>query len=126
MKKYIIEQTVEAEPMFQYEAEARMGREINNKSKEDNGFLTCNMKTLQFDWVNESNFKGKPFDSDVEKMAYIYQKLNEWQTFFRQYTKVNKKISQDERLQIYHINRHFKALNVALNKILNINILNNI
>lgn len=123
MKKYLIQKEIEAEPMLQFEAEARLGREIDNKSQEDMGFLTCNMQTLQFDWVRESLFEGKAFDTPNERMFYLYNKLSEWQTFFRQYTKVNTKISQDERLQVYLINRHIKAMLVSLCKILNINTL---
>lgn len=123
MKKYLIQKEIEAEPMLQFEAEARLGREIDNKSKEDMGFLTCNMQTLQFDWVKESLFEGRAFDSPTERMFYLYEKLTEWQTFFRQYTKINPKMSQDERLQVYLVNRHIKALITSLCKILNINTL---
>lgn len=123
MKKYLIQKEIEAEPMLQFEAEARLGREIDNKSQEDMGFLTCNMQTLQFDWIRESLFEGKAFDTPNERMFYLYNKLSEWQTFFRQYTKTNTKISQDERLQVYLINRHIKAMLVSLCKILNINTL---
>lgn len=123
MKKYLIQKEIEAEPMLQYEAEARMGREVNNDSKEDMGFLTCDMQTLQFDWVHESKFEGKPFDSTYEQMLHLYSRLTWWQTFFRQYTKSNTKMSHDERLQTYLINRHIKAMITSLNKILNINTL---
>lgn len=123
MKKYLIQKEIEAEPMLQFEAEARLGREIDNKSQENMGFLTCNMQTLQFDWVRESLFEGRAFDTPNERMFYLYSKLSEWQIFFRQYTKVNSKMSQDERLQVYLINRHIKALLASLCKILNINTL---
>ena len=126
MKKYLIQKEIEAEAMFQFEAEARMGQEIDNDTQEDNGFLTCDMQTLQFDWVRESKFEGRPFDTPTEKMFYLHDKLPIWQAFFRQYTKANKRISQDERLQVYLINRHLKAIDMALNKILNINTLSNI
>lgn len=126
MKKYLIQKEIEAEPMLQFEAEARMGREIDNDSNEDVGFLTCDMLTLQFDWVQGSKFEGKPFDSAHEKMLHLYNKLTWWQTFFRQYTKVNNKLSQDERAQAYLINRHIKAMIASLCKILNINTLKTI
>lgn len=122
MKKYLIQKEIEAEPMLQFEAEARMGREIDNNSKEDMGFLVCDMQTLQFNWVQESKFEGKPFDSTHEQMLHLYNKLTWWQTFFRQYTK-RTKMSQDERLQTYLINRHIKAMITSLGKILNINTL---
>lgn len=123
MKKYLIQKEIEAEPMLQFEAEARMGREIDNGSNEDMGYLTCDMQTLQFNWVQESKFEGKPFDSSYEQMLYLYNKLAWWQTFFRQYTKSNTKVSHDERLQTYLINRHIKAMITSLGKILNINTL---
>lgn len=126
MKKYLIQKTIEAEPMFQYEAEARLGREIDNNTKEDAGFLTCNMDNLQFDWVPESKFEGRAFDAPDERMFYLYDKLAEWQTFFRNYTKSKARISQDERLQIYLINRHLKAVSTALGKVLNINTLSKV
>lgn len=109
--------------MLQSEAEARLGREIDNSSNEDVGFLTCNMQTLQFDWVRESLFDGKAFDSPSERMLYLYGKLTEWQAFFRQYTKTATGVSQDERLQVYLINRHIKAVIASLCRILNINFL---
>lgn len=123
MKKYLIQQTIEAEPMYQYEAEARMGREIDNNSREDYGYLTCDPATLQFDWVKESDFKGKLFDSPLDRMYCLHNMLSEWEMFFREHTKNNRRISQDERLQVYLINRHLKALDRALSKILNINAL---
>lgn len=125
MKKYLIEKTFEAEPMVKYEAEARLGKEVGDDTKEDKGFLTCDMKTLQFNWIPESKFEGKVIDSLNDEMLYIYDKLSKWQTFFRNYTKEKVKMSQDERLQIYLINRHLKAVNTSLNKILNINHLEN-
>lgn len=125
MKKYLIETTLEAEPMYQYEAEAKMGREISNPYKEDLGYLICDMETLKFDWIKESDFKGKRFDTLEEKMLVLYNRLTQWETFFKDYTKKQKKITSDERQQVYRINRHIKALSLALTKILNINILKN-
>lgn len=121
MKKYLIHKTVEAEPMLQFEAEARLGREIDNTTKEDAGFLTCNMDNLQFDWVPESEFGGRAFDSLDEQMFYLHEKLSEWHTFFTSYTKNKPSATKDEKLQVYLINRHIKAMSTALGKILNIN-----
>lgn len=123
MKKYLIERTLEAEPMYQYEAEAKMGREIDNPYKEDLGYLVCDMETLKFDWIKESQFKGRAFDTLEEKMYVLYDRLKHWETFFKEYTKKQKSITSDERQQVYRMNRHIKALNLALTKILNINTL---
>lgn len=124
MKKYLVQKTLEAEPMLQYEAEARLGREINNQTKDSAGFLVCDMKTLKWDWIAESMFNGKPCDT-ISENTYIFQnELNKWRTFFYKYTKEKEHITQAERLQVYQINKHLKALSVAINKIMNINILN--
>lgn len=119
MKKYILQQTIEAKPMVKSEAESKLGHDITNGNSEERGFLTCDMDNLQFGWVTESQFNGKPFDTPHEQMYYLHNKLEEWQTFFRSYTKENK-MSQDERLQVYLINRHLKSLVSSLSKILNI------
>lgn len=124
MKKYLVQKTLEAEPMLQYEAEARLGREINNQTKDSAGFLVCDMETLKWDWIAESMFNGKPCDT-ISENTYIFQnELNKWRTFFYKYTKEKEHITQAERLQVYQINKHLKALSVAINKIMNINILN--
>lgn len=119
MKRYILQKTIEAEPMVKAEAEAKMCKEISSGTSEENGFLTCDMEKLQFGWLAESQFNGKPFDTPHEQMYFLHSKLEEWQTFFRNYTKENK-VSQDERLQVYLINRHLKSLVSSLDKILNI------
>lgn len=124
MKKYLIQQTIEAEPMCRTDAEAKMGHEASCHSREDDGFLTCDMQTLKFDWVNESNFKGVVFDTPIERMFYLHDKLPEWRALFNGFTKNNPKLSNNERLQAYLINRHLKAIDVALQKILNVNVLN--
>jgi hypothetical protein len=125
MKKYLVQKTLEAEEMLQYEAEARLGREINNQTKECMGFLTCNIETLEWDWEPETTFRGKPCDTPLEN-AFLFQDfVSKWQTFFRKYPKIKENISQDERLQVYQINRHLKAINVAIQKILNCSIINN-
>lgn len=125
MKKYLMQKTLEAEEMLQFEAEARLGREINNQSKESMGFLTCDTKTLKWDWIPESAFDGKPCDTPSENVFLFKDFINKWQLFFRKYPKIKEHISQDERLQVYQINRHLKAIDTAMSKILNINIINN-
>lgn len=122
MKKFIIQQVLEAEPMPRKTAEERMKREIS--SSQEDGFLTCDLTTLQFDWVGKSDFKGRPFDSAIERLFFLHDRLPEWLAFFRSRTKNNPKMSQDERVQTYLINRHLKAIDQALNKILNIDTLN--
>lgn len=119
-----MQKTLEAEPMLQCEAEAKLGREIVNTSKDDMGFLTCDMETLQWDWVPEASFKGKPCETAMENVFLFQNAISNWATFFRQYTKANKGMSQEERLQVYQINKHLKAIKVVADKILNINIIN--
>lgn len=119
-----MQKTLEAEPMLQYEAEAKLGREIDNASDKDMGFLTCDMETLQWDWVPEASFKGKPCETAMENVFLFQTAINDWTTFFRQYTKNNRGMPQEERLQVYQINRHLKAIKAATDKILNINIIN--
>lgn len=125
MKKYLVQKTLEAEEMLQFEAEARLGREIDNPSKEYMGFLTCDTATLKWDWIPESQFDGKPCDTPLENVFLFQDFISKWQTFFRKYPKVKERISQDERLQVYQINRHLKAIDTAMQKILNLNIINN-
>ena len=121
MKKYIIQKTIEAEPMLRYEAEARLGREID--SNQDDGFLVCDMAKLKFDWVSEANFHARPFDSETERMFFLHGKIDEWQKFLSKYAKENHQISQAERTQICLIGRHMRAIRTSLTKILNINAL---
>lgn len=120
-----MQKTLEVEPMFQYEAEARLGREINNPSNDAEGFLVCDTETLQWDWMPESLFRGKPCNTATENIFIFRDDINKWKNFFHQYPKENKSISQDERLQIYQINKHLKNIDIALRKILNLNIINN-
>lgn len=119
-----MQKTLEAEPMLQCEAEAKLGREIANTSKDDMGFLTCDMETLQWDWVPETSFRGKPCETAMENVFLFQGAINDWATFFRQYTKANRGMSQEERLQVYQINKHLKAIKTIADKILNINIIN--
>lgn len=125
MKKYLVQKMLEVEPMLQYEAEARLGREVTNTTHDAMGFLTCDLNTLQWDWIPESQFQGKPCDTLLENTFIFQDMIDKWQTFFHQYPKNNKNISQSERLQIYQINKHLKAIDATICKILNLNIINN-
>lgn len=120
-----MQKTLEAEPMLQYEAEARLGREVSNTTNDAMGFLVCDMETLQWDWIPESQFRGKPCDTPLENTFIFQNAIDKWRTFFHQYPKNQKDISQYERLQIYQINKHLKAIDAAVCKILNLNIINN-
>lgn len=125
MKKYLVQKTFEVEPMLQYEAEARLGHEINNPSKEYMGVLTCDTETLKWDWVPETHFRGKPCETPLDNAFLFRDFITQWQTFFRKYPKIKEHLSQNERLQVYQINRHLKAIDTAIQKILNLNIINN-
>lgn len=125
MKKYLVQKTLEAEVMLQYEAEARLGREVNNTTNDAMGLLVCDLETLQWDWVPESQFRGKPCDTPLENIFIFQSLIDKWKTFFHQYPKNKKGMSQHERLQVYQINKHLKALDAAICKILNLNIINN-
>lgn len=125
MRKYLVQKTLEAEPMLQYEAEARLGREIDNTTSDPMGFLVCDLETLQWDWIPESKFQGKPCDTPLENVFLFQNAIDKWKTFFHQYPKNKKDMSQYERLQVYQINKHLKALDAATCKILNQNIINN-
>ena len=120
-----MQKTLEAEPMLQYEAEARLGREIDNPTNDAMGFLVCDLETLKWDWVPENHFQGRPCDTPLENTFIFQNMVDKWKTFFRQYPKNKKDISQYERLQVYQINKHLKALDAAVCKILNLNIINN-
>lgn len=124
MKKYLVQKTLEAMPMLQCEAEARLGREVVNKSKSDAGYLICDTNTLQWDWVAEQSFNGQPCDTITENTYIFHNEINKWETFFHKYSKEKEGVSQEERRQVYQINRHLKALDAAIRKILNINIIN--
>lgn len=82
MKKYLVQKTLEAEPMLQYEAEARLGREINNQTKDSAGFLVCDMETLKWDWIAESMFNGKPCDTIPEKHIHIPKRTKQMDSIF--------------------------------------------
>lgn len=120
-----MQKTLEVKPMLQYEAEARLGKEIDNPNGNPLGFLICDTETLQWDWIPEERFNYKPCET-IEDNTFIFQsEIDKWQTFFRQYSKNKKGISQSERMQVYQINKHLKAIDNAVCKILNENIINN-
>ena len=125
MKKYLMQKTLEAKPMLQFEAEARLGREVNNTNGNPLGFLICDTDTLQWDWIPEEQFHYKPCET-IEENTFIFKnEIDKWQTFFHQYSKNKKGISQSERMQVYQINKHLRAIDTAVCKILNENIINN-
>ncbi len=119
-----MQKMLEAQPMLQFEAEARLGREVENTNGNPMGFLICDTETLQWNWIPEELFHCKPCET-INEHTFIFQsEIDKWQTFFRQYSKNKKGISQSERMQVYQINKHLKALNNAVCKILNENIIN--
>lgn len=116
--------TLEAKPMFQYEAEARLGREVSNTSKSNMGFYVCDTGTSQYNWIQEDSFNAKPCETLTENVFIFKDDINKWMTFFRQYTKNKKEITRYEQTQVYLINKYLKGIDAAINKILNTNILN--
>lgn len=121
MQKYLIQKTIEAEPMLRTEAEARLGREIDAPIRETVGYLSCDMDKLKWDWVPQNNFEGKPFNTPLEQLMVFSSQLEYWQRFFSAYNKNKTNISQQERLQIYKINRHMEFFADAIKKVININ-----
>lgn len=121
MKKYVIQKTIEAEPMFKYEAEARLGRELGGKVKDAMGFLVCDMNGLKWDWVPEEKFGGVPCDTPQEQLMLFLKQLRQWISFFEKYTKIKISVDKQERLWVYNVIKHLKLLNTTLMKLLNKN-----
>lgn len=121
MKKYLIQKTLEAEPMLKTEAEARLGHEIEVPKNDNVGYLYCDMSTLKWVWIPESRFDGKPFNSILEQLMVFDSQLKYWQNFFLTYSKEKGNVAIPERQQIYRINRHLKLFVDAIQKVININ-----
>lgn len=121
MKKYIIQKTIEAEPMFKYEAEARLGHELSGKVKDAMGYLVCDMNGLKWDWVSEEKFSGVPCNTPQEQLMLFLKQLRQWISFFEKYTKIKINVDRQERLWVYNAIKHLKLLNTTLMKLLNKN-----
>lgn len=120
MKKYLIQKTIEAEPMLKTAAEARLGHEIDT-SKDNLGYLTCDMETLQWSWIPESQFEGKPCETPLEKLEILRKQIASWKNFFATYNKNKSNITPQERNWVYQTNRHVDFFLDTINKIININ-----
>lgn len=125
MKKYLMLKTVEAEPMLQSEAEAKLGREVGH-DKNALGYLICDTKTLQWDWLSEFRFDGLLFETDIDKLQVLLRKTDEWRLFIIKFLKNNQRLTPDQRRTLYQANRHLKGVNDALSKFLSSNIINTI
>jgi hypothetical protein len=126
MKKYLVQNVIEAEPMLKTEAEARLGHEIEGNKKEVEGFLTCDLNKLKWGWVSQNRFRGDPFDTQSEQLMVCYKQLEYWQEFFRTYNKIKSKESnlpQAEQARVYKANRHIKLLLSTIKEIININLI---
>lgn len=123
MKKYLIQKIVEAEPMLKMEAEARLGREVNGNKKDSLGYLVCGMTDLKWDWVSQRKFHGIAFNTPNDKMIVWLKQLEEWQKFFKDYSKKKERTSNMERIRIYQTNRHIKSLIESVKAIININLI---
>ena len=91
MKKYLVQNVIEAEPMLRSEAEARLGHEVEGNKKETNGFLTCDLNQLKWNWISDKHFRGDPFETQTDQLMVCYKQLEYWQEFFRTYNKTKAK-----------------------------------
>lgn len=126
MKKYLVQNVIEAEPMLRSEAEARLGHEVGGNKKETNGFLTCDLNQLKWNWISDKRFRGDPFETQTDQLMVCYKQLEYWQEFFRTYNKTKAKegnLSQAEQLRVYKAKRHVKLLMETLKEIININLI---
>lgn len=126
MKKYLVQNVIEAEPMLRSEAEARIGHEVGGNKKETNGFLTCDLNQLKWNWISDKRFRGDPFETQTDQLMVCYKQLEYWQEFFRTYNKTKAKegnLSQAEQLRVYKAKRHVKLLIETLKEIININLI---
>lgn len=121
MKKYLIQKTIEAEPMLRAAAEARLGYEIDGSIHDNVGYLSCDMEKLKWDWIPESKFDGKPFNTPLEQLMAFGSQLEYWQNYFLTYNKNKTNLTPQERQQIYKINRHMEFFADAVKKVININ-----
>lgn len=118
-----MQKIVEAEPMLKMEAEARLGREIKGNKNDSLGYLVCGITDLKWDWVSQRKFHGTVFDSSNDKMIVLLRQLEEWQKFFKDYSKKKERTSNAERQRIYQTNRHIKSLIDLVKAIININLI---
>lgn len=126
MKKYLVQNVIEAEPMLRSEAEAKLGHEVGGNKKETNGFLTCDLNQLKWNWISDKRFRGDPFETQTDQLMVCYKQLEYWQEFFRTYNKTKAKegnLSQAEQLRVYKAKRHVKLLMETLKEIININLI---
>lgn len=126
MKKYLVQNVIEAEPMLRSEAEARLGHEVGGNKKETNGFLTCDLNQLKWNWISDKRFRGDPFETQTDQLMVCYKQLEYWQEFFRTYNKTKAKegnLPQAEQLRVYKAKRHVKLLMETLKEIININLI---
>ena len=123
MKKFLVQKTIEAEPMLKHEAETKLGKEIGGNKKDSLGFLTCDMNSLQWEWTPQNKFDGVPFDTQMEQLAAFMNQLKYWETFFKKYNKAKINLTKSEQLRVYKANRHIKSLLTTVKEIININLI---
>lgn len=121
MKKYVIKQTIEAEPMYKEEAEEKLNKKLQLGKPDSMGYLVCDMSKLKWNWIPEEKFQGVPFDTPPEQLLLFLRDLRQWTSFFKKYNKEKPNVSKQEQLWIYNVSKHLKLLNDTLTKILNIN-----
>lgn len=123
MKKFLVQKTMEAQPMLRAEAEARLGHEVEQTTKDDMGFLVCDMEKLEWSWVPQKKFRGVPYDSTLDKLMLCLDQIKQWQEYFKTYTKEKENLTTSERTKIYQVKRHMKSLAEGVKAITNINLI---
>lgn len=116
---------VEAEPMSHADAETLLGMEIPNPSGKPQGFLV--RKDSTYKWVSKSDFEGKIFHSDIDKFTTLQALFEEWNDFFKNYTKCKAKTQTkgrklrmpiERRQQVSLVSKHLTLISKTLSKIL--------
>lgn len=124
MKKYLVQKTLSAEPMLQCEAEKLLGRKINNSTPKDNGYYVYDPDSKEYGWIPSSKFDGHPNETVNDKLNNFRRSIDDWQKFFRRYSKhKNGQVSQNERLQIYQLNKFLNGIKTTALRIISINMI---
>lgn len=121
MKKYVIQKTIEAEPMFKHEAESKLNKKLECGTDDSVGYLVCDMEKLKWNWIQEEKFEGVPFDTPPEQLLLFLKEIRQWTTFFKKYNREKPNTDRQEQLWVYNVNKHLRLLNDVLMKILNKN-----
>ena len=124
MKKYIYQRKVLAEPATQEEAEAKLGKKIENLFYGNSGYIVQDPKTKETDWMPKSVFEKNTViaDSPIDILRMMIDKADEDISWLQGYTKRSKPII-DKRNRLYMAIRRLKTYRQDLDNVLQITLM---